>query len=264
MWHKIIKKITFVLRIAALGSDVTSKFILLREALRIQKNFYTKGASRRFQCWIGCGSRRACVSFRGTLDELHALTEIFIEHCYDPHVKNIRKALDLGANIGLASIWIWLTFPECNVDAYEPDPETYMTLEKNLSPLAGARTFNVAIADKNGTMKFNKANRSFSSSFYLVTSSKMTAITVPTKTIDQAIFDIGGSVDLMKIDIEGAEFAALEQSRNLNQVHIIIGEVHPEKAGKDIKIFTDKLLKTHRINKGIKSGKSLFYAERFL
>ena len=40
------------------------------------------------------------------------MTEIFIERCYEPDTKNIRTALDLGANIGLASIWMQLEFPK--------------------------------------------------------------------------------------------------------------------------------------------------------
>lgn len=255
--NRIIKKILFTICIAKLGADLKSKLVLFWEASRIQKNFYTKGRNRSFECYIGTSNRKVLVRFLGTIDELHALTEIFVERCYDPHTSNVYKILDLGANIGLASVWIWIEFPECTVHAYEPNPEVFIILEKNLSPLPKTRVFNMAISDNGPSIPFYLSSRSFSSSSYKIPRSKM--ITVKTKSLDQAIADLGTPVDMIKMDIEGAEFLVVKNSKNIGDVNVIVGEIHPEEAG-DSKFFN--LLSKHRVFGDPKSSKSIFYAVR--
>lgn len=258
---KIVKKIQFVLGVVKLGADFKSKIKLFFESMHIQKNFYIKGENHPFHCWIGNNKRKAMVYFQGTLDDMHALTEIFVDNCYDPHSKNVHQVLDLGANIGLFSVWAWINFPNCIIHSYEPDPEIYKLLEKNLSPLSNVKTFNRAIADKEGTIEFYVSKRSFSSSIYPLSGSKV--ISIPTKKLDQVISDIGGTVDLMKIDIEGAEFSVLENSKQLDKINFIVGEVHPEKANTEVKSIENSLSKTHHIDSNINFGKSLFRATRF-
>ncbi len=164
--NRIINKILFIYRICKLGGDIRSKTIFLIENIRIQKNIYTKGLPRKFFCKIKNNNKFATVYFSGTLDEMHALTEIFIDRCYDPNTKNIKNVLDLGANIGLASIWFWLEFPGIIIHSYEPNPIVYELLKKNLTPLANTKIFNIAITKDGSLVDFNISGRSFSSSIY--------------------------------------------------------------------------------------------------
>ncbi|KND46786.1 MAG: SAM-dependent methyltransferase [Parcubacteria bacterium C7867-006] len=197
------------------------------------------------------------MNFTGTLDELHALTEIFIDKCYKPE-KIPNTIIDMGANIGLATIWLKLNYPNTKIHAYEPNPEIFNVLKSNISNLNNVYLYNLAISDTdNEKIEFNISKRSFSSSKFPIPNSNK--IYVSATTIDNAINIVNEKVDLIKIDIEGAEFSAIKISNKINEVNEIIGEIHPEKANESSANIINKLEFSHKI-KYIGTNKSLFHA----
>lgn len=54
------------------------------------------------------------------------------------------KVLDLGANVGAFSLWALAQWPEADISAYEPCPENFEALRKNLKG-HGAHTYHIAI-----------------------------------------------------------------------------------------------------------------------
>ncbi|KAI0912705.1 FkbM family methyltransferase [Ustulina deusta] len=59
--------------------------------------------------------------------------EIFEDGCYD--VSNLSEApfvIDVGANIGMFSLYLKQKFPSSKILAFEPAPETYNILRRNL------------------------------------------------------------------------------------------------------------------------------------
>jgi FkbM family methyltransferase len=256
--NKVFRKIFFIIRIIKLGANVKARFILLYEVVLVQMRLYFGGSPKPYECELQNKNKKILVSFRGTLDELHALTEIFVERCYDTPRQEATTILDLGANIGIASLWMHTEFPQAIIHSYEPDPEVFKVLKKNMDRILSAKAYNVAVADHIGTLEFYSSERSFSSSIYSVPSSKK--IKVATTTIDQAVLHIGGAVDILKIDIEGAEFSAFEVANNLRNVSYIIGEIHPEKAKRDTASLVNSLSKTHKI-RNLGSDKTLFQAD---
>ncbi|KND49429.1 MAG: methyltransferase, FkbM family [Parcubacteria bacterium C7867-003] len=258
--NKIINKILFIYKITSIGGDFFSKARLFKEILRIQAHFYLGGKNKPFDCLIQNNEQKVLVSFSGTLDEMHALIEIFIDRCYDPKVKKISKVLDLGANIGLATVWYSTEFPGCKIDSYEPNPTVYALLKKNTERLNGARAFNMAISNDNSSKTFYISNRSFSSSTHEIPNSKESVVVA--RSIDSAIENIGGNVDVIKIDIEGEEFTAIEQSKKIGEVNIILGESHPYKAGVERDTMKKILTKTHKTYSEEEKDKSIFYATK--
>lgn len=257
MFNKILSNIKFINQITNLGSDKKSKIILLINSILIKFSIYFNLKPKPFKAYIGNYKINFLVNFTGTIDELHALTEIFIEKCYRSE-KYPLTILDLGANIGLASIWFKINFPKCKIHSYEPNPEVYKVLRKNLEKISGVEIFNLGIGENNEYIQFNVNERSFSSSIYSIPNSKKININVV--TLDSTIEKIGGCVDLVKLDIEGSEFSAIKNSKRLNCIDVIVGEIHPEKANCDVNDFIKILSKTHTI-KSIKAEKSIFYAE---
>jgi hypothetical protein len=61
--------------------------------------------------------------------------EIFVHGVYSvPKSTTPKRIVDCGANIGMAVLyykWLW---PEVNIDAYEPDPDTFKVLKTNVAP----------------------------------------------------------------------------------------------------------------------------------
>lgn len=262
MISKIINKILFIYYILFFIYGFRSKLILIINSIIIFSQRIHKMKPASFSVWIKDNNQKTKVSFTGTIDELHALTEIFIEKCYKPK-NNPRVILDLGANIGIASIWFKLNYPESIIHAYEPNPEMYEILVNNISKFKNVYCFNKAISNQRTKINFNISKRSFSSSVYSFNDSQK--IIVDAVTIDDAIDKIGGSVDLMKIDIEGSEFTAIEVSKMMHKIEEIVGEIHPEKANKkidDVNILIEKISNTHILDKMDNNTKSIFHAIR--
>lgn len=92
----------------------------------------------------------------GAVDSLNLfdLDELIIFSFYWVNRSRYKRVVDIGANIGLHSIIL----SQCGfeVRAYEPDPQHFEILQRNLT-LNGCFTtqaFNVAVSSKAGVMEF--------------------------------------------------------------------------------------------------------------
>ncbi|WP_133649219.1 FkbM family methyltransferase [Paraburkholderia flava] len=113
--------------------------------------------------------------------------------------------VDLGANVGAFSRLMSEKYG-CVCYAVEPNPACFA----RLAGFARVKPFNFAIADREGTMNFFVAANSEASSFTRTHDSDIeipvTAMRLDTFTEQQGI----GRLDLLKIDIEGAEVSLLD------------------------------------------------------
>lgn len=119
---------------------------------------------------------------------------------------DLRTVIDVGANIGQFTNAIKFWCPNATIRAFEPDPDTYKVLVNN-ARFSDVRTYNLALADSKGNMQFYKAARSGLSSLVKV-SDAQTHIQVKTDTADAVLADVP-KIDLLKIDVEGAELRVL-------------------------------------------------------
>lgn len=186
--------------------------------------------------------------------ELHVLVGIFKAREYDIEFR--PRIVDLGANIGIASLWFYDQYPYAQIEAYEPDPETFKILQKNVAHL-GVKTIQKAISGSNESIKFFHSFRSIGSS--LIELGETTKIIeVEGITLDSII---GNGIDILKIDIEGAEFEVLEKCTTLSKIRAIVGEIHPKIANRSIEDFISILQKTHVVDiKNIDTDKTSFKA----
>jgi FkbM family methyltransferase len=119
--------------------------------------------------------------------------------------------IDLGGNIGLFSLLTARQRTDISVHAFEPGPPNYRIFEMNLlaNPALAERIHlhREAVAGANETVNwfFDEQNPGGSSLFG--TSGKSFAVNV--RAFADVLTSIGKSVDLVKIDIEGAEFDLL-------------------------------------------------------
>ncbi|KAI0554873.1 FkbM family methyltransferase [Xylaria curta] len=82
--------------------------------------------------------------------------EIFEDECYD--ISNLREApfvIDAGANIGLFSLYVKNKFPSAKIIAFEPAPETYDILRRNLElhKISDVEALPLGLASKESTEK---------------------------------------------------------------------------------------------------------------
>src|SRR5439155_26728305 len=84
--------------------------------------------------------------------------EIVTERTYERHGISIREGdtiFDVGANIGLFALHVTRTVPGVRVHAFEPVPEIFEALRRNLAEhVPGAMTYNLGLAEKAGEATF--------------------------------------------------------------------------------------------------------------
>jgi FkbM family methyltransferase len=132
------------------------------------------------------------------------------------YVKRWRRALDVGANVGIFANDFATRFEE--VVAFEPMPTTRQCLSLNVPSNVRVEPF--AIADAPGVLEMYPTVKNSGGSFICNHPQIMVpegarlkphrSIEVEVRTIDSFEFD---AVDLIKLDIQGAEYAALLGAR---------------------------------------------------
>jgi len=128
--------------------------------------------------------------------------------------------IDAGANIGLYSLGLSLLAPRGRVYAFEPSPGATKWLDANLAAnrATNVKSFATALGDRVGTLRFHDVPWFMAGSFtteigaYLDSDAVgSTLVEVPSTTLDTFVEEAGvGRVDVIKIDVEGAEIAVLE------------------------------------------------------
>ncbi|MDF2190018.1 FkbM family methyltransferase [Paraflavitalea sp. CAU 1676] len=172
------------------------------------------------------------VGLRTYAGDLTIFYDIWWRKIYDlPEslVHSSSTIIDLGAHVGMTSLYFSLQFPQATIYAVEADAHNYELLCKNLSPeIENGRLTPLlaAIHENNSPVYLQKSQFSYNTQV----SSLPTAHPIPGLTLDQLIADHGLTrIDILKIDIEGAEAFLLQSSQQWLSItrHILI-ELHSE------------------------------------
>jgi FkbM family methyltransferase len=168
--------------------------------------------------------------------------------------------LDLGANIGSFSLYVFSVFPAARVYAYEASAQTMqlLTETRRLNSTLNWTIENAAAWREDGSVSFETTALSPSGHVSVNGSECVRAVSLETILLQT------GNVDLMKVDIEGAEEALLAgKESGLLAIKNLIVELHPQKCKTDAVVGTLKssFPNLYRLNrKG--SGKPLVLATR--
>lgn len=129
-------------------------------------------------------------------------------------VLNLKKALDVGANIGLSSLCMLDIFSQAEVVAFEPSKESFTLLSQNIE-MNGlkdrVRLEELAVGDQEGELGFD-FNPDFAAGSRL-SADAAGSYRVKVVTLDGYLEKAGGRLDFIKIDVEGYEIAALHGAR---------------------------------------------------
>lgn len=185
--------------------------------------FYWKTLFRKVEIFVGRFGIKYSLDPNSSLDSQVKNHGILDDWHYIELIKNFipedGKIFDIGANVGLLSLpFAKLLVPNGDVFAYEPDPQNYAQLSKNISIncFSNIHTCSCAIQDdptiKNISLNIRRAidgdgneNRGISSLRGLP-KFKKSAINVAASTLDLEVKRLNiDRLDLIKIDVEGAE-----------------------------------------------------------
>jgi FkbM family methyltransferase len=136
--------------------------------------------------------------------------------------------VDLGAHVGSSVAYFRLRYPHARIFAVEPDPETLERLRVNVSQFDKVAVRQAAVAGADGNLTLYRDNESTASSLKRGDRG-LDGVIVEALTIQSLLDELGvDRIDLLKLDIEGAELEALRGFDGLDRVEAVVGEVHPE------------------------------------
>jgi FkbM family methyltransferase len=133
--------------------------------------------------------------------------------------------LDCGANIGFSSLSYKRQFPNAKIIAFEPDPEFAPVLQRNLerNGAGDVEVVDAAIWVENGTSQWRCEGIDGS---HLSAETGETAKTTTVRTVDLCDY-LNKPVDLIKMDIEGAEYEVINHvGKKLKNVKAMSIECH--------------------------------------
>ena len=154
--------------------------------------------------------------------------DIFVERSLAFHTASrAPRIVDCGANIGLASLFFKREYPAARVTAFEADPTLAVLAAENLQAngAADVETVQAAVWTSTGEVEFRAEGGDSGSVASLAEQLPGTSIHVPARRLADVLSE--GEVDLLKLDIEGAEAAVLEDAfPQLAGVRSMLLEIH--------------------------------------
>ncbi len=155
-----------------------------------------------------------------------AFLELLLDDCYQLKrisriAGNVESVLDIGANVGLFGIAARLAFPNAIIHGYEPNAALEPYLARQASS-ADATYFLEAVGGQTGLVQLD-----FSGGDSVHASSRLDPNgTVKQVTLRDALTRLGGRVDVLKLDCEGAEWEMLEDRAAWEDVGFVTMEYH--------------------------------------
>jgi FkbM family methyltransferase len=152
----------------------------------------------------------------------HIFIEVLLDDCYgtqDLH-EPVETVLDIGANVGLFSVAARMAFPRATIHSYEPNSRIQHFL-RNQAEWARFTCYLESIGKEEG-----KATLEIGSESGLTRSRLYPNGEVLQTSFQEAVARLGGRVDLVKMDCEGAEWDILQDTATWAHVRNLAMEYH--------------------------------------
>jgi FkbM family methyltransferase len=137
------------------------------------------------------------------------------------------RILDCGANIGLATLWFKRRFAEARITAFEADPTVAAVLRRNLdvNHIKGVDVVEAALWSSAGPVAFHADGADSGAVDDVSDGAPGPRIEVPAVRLRDWVS--GERIDLLKLDVEGAELEVLRDCADVfDHVRAILVEVH--------------------------------------
>jgi len=164
--------------------------------------------------------------YRTNRGDIQGIREIFIDEIYrlPEHVK-VTGLVDLGANIGLATVWLATTYGLTGVIAVEPLPENTRLLRTNVrANNIACQVIEAAVGTTTGATYF--AETSESNLGHVADAGRE----IPLIDVREIVNELSFSDPLLKMDIEGMEGELLQSIDPVwtRKFVAMVMEMHPE------------------------------------
>lgn len=179
------------------------------------------------------------VYYRTGTSDMMIINEILLKKGYKgeywlPNEIEPDVILDIGGNIGITSIYLANRFPNAKIFTFEPLPKNFEILQKNTELYENISVFNVGLGKEDGSFDIymSEDSQNFGgASLYFEAGgvNKSLKVTCQIRNSKDMLNELNiNSIDLIKIDTEGAEYDILTSldKEMLKNVKWITGELH--------------------------------------
>lgn len=170
------------------------------------------------------------VHLRGGASDLLVFDQIFVDReyrCLDG-LADVRTIIDAGANVGYSSTYLLRRFPDARAICIEPDAGNFALLERNMAQFGDRATLvRAALWSEPGMLSFREETMADGEEWGRQVEPGETgdvpAVSIPTLMERHGL----DRIDLLKIDVEGAEEAIFSADTSwLDMVGNIVIELH--------------------------------------
>ncbi len=206
------------------------------------------------------------IKLRPGTSDVTTFKHIFAHGDYDIRITPPpRVIVDAGANVGLAAVYFANRYPKAQIIAIELSPDNFQLLRENTRHYPRISTIHAGLWPRHETLRFQqkgvspwgyKVNNSLDDNSISVES-----VTIPDIMARHQL----DSIDLLKIDIEGAEVELFSSSCEawLPQVRHIIIEFHDRWRPDSSRVVRDQLAHFHFKETGTVGENVVFVNTRF-
>lgn len=158
---------------------------------------------------------------RAGTSDLYMFEEVFLQGEYAIQQKlDPKLILDVGANVGFASVWFANRYPEAKIIAVEPDASNVEVLRRNVAPYPNVQVVEGAVWWENTTVALDDRGDKSGIQVRAGKGGGVRALTIPELAGTQKI-------DILKLDVEGAEKELFEHDPAwLANVGVLMIELH--------------------------------------
>ena len=168
-----------------------------------------------------------------------------------PFVRDVDVVMDVGANVGAASVYFSLAYPEATIHSFEPGSWAYSLLEANTEARPNVHAHNFGLYPRDASLplyrgKYDSGMSSIAKSESTKEKSEEVMLRSVRKWLDENSIS---AIDILKIDSEGCEVPILEALPDLlPRVKVVYLEYHSDD---DRKAFDRLLGDTHLLMHGM-------------
>jgi FkbM family methyltransferase len=174
------------------------------------------------------------ICMRAGTSDLWVFDQIFLYREMETDFgQNLAFIIDAGANIGLTSVYLANRFPNARILALEVDQQNFELLAENARPYPHITPLLKGLWHCRAKLVINNPE-DYEWAFTVSEASQEGSSTVEGISVADLLLDFGWEhVDLLKMDIEGAELEVLSHGAEewLDRVRVLAIEVHYQRVG---------------------------------